>query len=109
MTDREMLELAANAAGVKYTEYAGDLLIPSSIGQEVWNPFNRDDQALRLAVNLGITIIPDEAGHAVAMAKLKDGDNICGTSKHGDDKFAATRRAIVFSAAQIGQAMARPT
>ena len=81
MTDREMLELAAKAAGVE------------------WNPLTDDGDALRLAVKLGICYFDGD----LAVCFGADGRNI--TEPFGIDPYAATRRAIVRAAAEIGRDM----
>jgi hypothetical protein len=112
MTDRELLELAAKAAGydfnrVWHDEQSGILVWEPPIIYESrdWNPLADDGDALRLAVKLRIdvhhstTMVVAERDTAfdrfeVAVAELK-----------GDDDFSATRRAIVRAAAEIGKAM----
>ncbi|WP_313387615.1 hypothetical protein [Achromobacter aegrifaciens] len=101
-TDRELLELAAKAAGIR-GEYmqrlTGDgFAIPGCV-VHLWNPLTDDGDALRLAVKLKIDLkLYDD--HVVAWF---DGGYI-GTGKilYGDDPQAATRRAIVRAAAETG-------
>ena len=110
MKDRELLELAAKAAGYevldwhgeRYTTIDGDYLFP-------WNPLLDDGDALRLAVKLGMTVCIDYAKLKVSVwdgrsewgsvSLSSDGINI------NKDPYAATRRAIVRAAAEIGMAM----
>ena len=75
MDDSDLLEFAGRAAGVQYTSQN--------------NPLEDDALALRLAVKLGIDI---------STAQLDYYD------KHSSDPYAATRRAIVRAAAEIGRA-----
>lgn len=116
-TDRELLELAAKAAGIKIGNYVegidnyyspwngADAFYLESDGY--WNPLTDDGDALRLAVDLDIP---------VARCALHKGDGI--SSGYIDTHFAresfsggrseqqeATRRAIVRAAAEIGRAM----
>ena len=105
MTDRELLELAAKAAGIdlKWRDdglpgYYGDWR-----GLPQWqhcNPLTDDGDALRLAVKLGmqITIVRGEK----TFAEREQGFAF---QEHDDDPCAATRRAIVRAAAEIGRAM----
>ena len=107
MNDRELLELAAKAAGYKHTQWA-PLLHPKvdwgvCTVDGIWNPLESDGDALRLAVklNLAIQTLPgrnkpsSEAWHNDKYAReLWDGD-----------PYAATRRAIVRAAAEIGRTM----
>ena len=97
MTDRELLKLAAKAVGLKYSdlqwsEYESDL-VP-------WDPINDDGDALRLAVmcKLTITYVANETWPDVIAIT---GHQI--TEQVGTDPFAATRRAIVRAAAEIGR------
>ena len=52
-TDRELLEMAAKAAGV-------ELVTPTMIGHDLWNPLDDDGDALRLAHALGMQLNLDE-------------------------------------------------
>jgi len=100
MTDRELLELAAKAAGIKISQWsnaqAGGFL-PGGRG-DFWNPLTDDGDALRLAVKLGLML--DDvtkgymSGHIVAVS---DGGT-CYEPRE-PDHYAATRRAIVRAAA----------
>lgn len=90
MTDKELLELAAKAARVEWDEYTLDC----------WNPLVADGDAFRLAVKLGLTPIIDTEWFDETEI---DGFSVC--EKHGDDPYAATRRAIVRAAAEIGKTM----
>ena len=103
MTDKELIELAAKAAGL-HVKVASN----SGMGLKVhgncnwWNPLTDDGDALRLAVKLDMHI----ALFCGAMESrvLADGDDWevegweCG-------KEEATRRAITRAAAQIGKEM----
>lgn len=92
MTDKDLLEAAALAAGMRISSHIGmrhDYFADDNTGKE-WNPLEDDGDALRLAVKLGIDI---------AKAQLDYWD------KHSNDPYAATRRAIVHAAAEIGRLM----
>lgn len=109
MSDRQLLEDAAKAAGIEIHESDDGTLQRRPIwacyhyvqGQpysEVrWDPLNDDAQALRLAVKLYIHITISEYRRTVC----RQGDRFRSIEEHGDDKFAATRRAIVRAAAAI--------
>jgi len=103
MTDRELLELAAKAAGVEARWVSGvEVLSPSGehvIGFKQWNPLTDDGDALRLAVRLDITV----GQYKNFSFAYHEGDEE--SEEHGDDKQAATRRAIVRAAAEIGRNM----
>jgi len=113
MTDREMLELAAKAAGVPaYWSVDGTLqnrpmfVVQAGGGmgtmpyEAAWNPLRDDGLALWLAVKLRLQITsgtyrPDECSVFSA--------GVAEAHERGDDLYAATRRAIVRAAAEIGK------
>lgn len=113
MTDKELLELAAKAAGLKLDGPSGRIVRRESDGQPVyWNPLTDDGDALRLAVKLGLAVSIDSveqetwAHHEQAFKGSSEKWKCCPTSNNGDeDGYAATRRAIVRAAAEIGRAM----
>ena len=124
MTDREMLELAARAAGLKeFTEINGRFAVRTRFtGMQDWSPWNPltdDGDALRLAVKLGLHVmqypIYDEPKHsAIAKKSARLLDDTCvdmcvGIEVYGSDPYAATRRAITRAAAEIGRQMEEPT
>jgi hypothetical protein len=90
LTDRELTERAAKAAGIK--EYrVGDAVYPH---EHIWNPLTDDGDALRLAVKLNLSIHQHQH---------RDGWVDVGIAKEltGTDAAAATRRAIVRAAASL--------
>ena len=94
MTDRELLEMAAKAAGIA----DGDVFYDMDNDKE-WNPLTDDGDALRLAVKLYIGVRPHGPDHwqqpNVAVALWDFGDKSGRvTVEHGDDPQRATRRAI---------------
>ena len=134
MTDRELLEMAAKAAGItggqskhgywnmtdidgksvvccsgwaKFNSDTGEPQNPTfadAIEELDWNPLIDDGDALRLAVRLGLLVDTIRRGY-------KEG-NVCAVHSTGafyepkqPDPYAATRRAIVRAAAEIGRAM----
>lgn len=101
-TDRELLELAAKAAGLRI-QYWADTTYPIVLDENQkrygWNPLRYDSDALRLAVKLGLVVdcSRPSAGqpfkqHAIWL------DETC-------DNGTLIRRAIVRAAAEIGRAM----
>ena len=107
MNDRELLELAAKAAGVD-GKWLGDgsLWIGPYDGGNQWTPLTDDGDALRLAVKLKLCLTswPDQTPpHAMIGYSTgpTHGDNCI--EVYGDDCMAATRRAIVRAAAEIGK------
>lgn len=104
MTDRELLGLAAKAAGFQFSEYGGGARYdpkPGIIQPYVrWNPLEDDGDALRLAVKLQMRVGIGEGGDSVLVqAGFSEPFYI---AQHGCDE-AATRRAIVRAAAEIGK------
>jgi hypothetical protein len=106
MTERKLLELAAKAAGVplrdldnRYDCWDGE---PIQIHWE-WNPLANGDQALRLAVKLGINIC---CHHALEKVIATCGFARCVEFLFGQqDADTATRKAIVRAAAEIGKTL----
>jgi hypothetical protein len=104
MTDRELLELAAKAAGYTFTygkEWWDEYEL--QVHGVRWNPLADDGDALRLAVKLGIciTVDLDRGAETEAWAYAFFGGGV--EEDHRDDPYAATRRAIVRAAAEIGK------
>jgi hypothetical protein len=104
MTDKELLELAAKAIGLKLRyNYLG-----GRDANQPWDPLEDDGDALRLAVKLSISISDDYLypnGEHVIRVGCSFGDTLYGDSEVcGDDRYAATRRAITRAAAEIGKA-----
>ena len=98
-TDRELLELAAKAVGYTIEENGRDVNdIPWYWCNELadyWDPLTDDGDALRLAATLGMWVHIGKwhvsiCGHYVEETCRKD-------------PCAATRRAIVRAAAEIGR------
>lgn len=100
MDDRELLELAAKAAGVA-GKYEPNFGIMSPAWPWAWNPLTDDGDALRLAVKLGMTLRLSPEGYAVAQHQLASYVE----ERNALDANAATRRAIVRAAAEIGRSM----
>ena len=92
MTDKELLELAAKAAGISEQQLNHPV--------NYWSPLTDDGDALRLAVKLGIHItnsITDAWATTLQITSIEPINN---------DPYAATRRAIVRAAAAIGETLA---
>ena len=106
MSDRELLELAAKAAGHSVRTdltYEAGIVIDDGI---IWNPLADDGDALRLAVKLRIVIDRSEVKPAAfCYCDYKDQATEGFVENHGNDPYAATRRAIVRAAAGIGKGM----
>lgn len=99
MTDRELLELAAKAAGIEiwWTDNYGGVFLRQRGCPVIWNPITNDADALRLAVKTGLAVSICAGYTAILDCKTRE--------EHGDDPLAATRRAIVRAAAEIGRSM----
>lgn len=113
VTNRELLELAAKAAGIELNfpqDYGGaDFLSPTNVdGWKIWNPLTDDGDALRLAAALSLCVFVNGM-FAQADCKHCPGGDIGyfeeNTARNGGCIYAATRRAIVRAAAEIGKAM----
>jgi len=104
MTDREMMELAAKALGMpeapKQYRIADGLPIVITYMGKPWNPLTDDGDALRLAVTLRLVV--NIAGSRVYAG---DAEGTGVTLDVNSDPYAATRRAIVRAAAEIGRQM----
>jgi hypothetical protein len=102
MTDRELLEAAAKAAGVTFVPWK-DCLGGWNEPEDLWNPLTDDGDALRLAVRLNLSI--DIQGDLVEVILPPDYGYISIKEVFSTDPYAATRRAIVMAAAEIGKTL----
>ena len=99
MTDLELLELAAKAAGIEVaTAHRHGLFLASA---KWWNPLDDDGDALRLAVKLQMIVNIDRSESQAGNGHIDDEYEL----HRNSDPYAATRRAIVRAAAAIGEAM----
>ena len=108
MTDKELLELAANAAGgFVYVENMGWIEQDEHGNRgSWWNPFGDDGDALRLAVKLKMNFYTGYKKISAEILSDSDEPSIFITMHNFDgDALAATRRAIVRAAAEIGRTM----
>lgn len=109
MSDRELLELAAKAAGIEvFFDDDGDCYrVKASGNRNYWNPIAFDGDALRLAIKLKITIqFPwDHKCKLMQETRCWNDSDDPAIEEHKDDPYAATRRAIVRAAAEIGRQM----
>jgi hypothetical protein len=109
MTDKELLELAAKAAGITapVTEHAdGALWVYTLDKYSPWNPLTDDGDALRLAVKLGLRVGTDGQSTYECIQCWKPhyaSPNVFEPVQ--SDPYAAPRRAIVRAAAEIGRNM----
>lgn len=129
-TDRELLEWAAKAAGMPlnykdgwvwcenvgpgkhwglwkaYSKPTSSELNPRPI-PILWNPLTDDGDALRLAVKLEMMVDYINRGYMVGsvVAAVSQVHNGSFYEPREPEPYAATRRAIVRAAAEIGKAM----
>lgn len=114
MTDRELLELAAKATRDFYTH--PDNKIPDGfpvifyLDGKQWNPLTDDGDALRLAVKLDLAVMPypvfESPKHSVVVSQRNlDHSRFEVVELYNSDPYAATRRAIVRAAAEIGKTL----
>lgn len=99
-TDKELLELAAKAAGYNVKAHEDGTLYSDYRCSGYWgvfDPLTDDGDALRLAVKLGITV-RRISNKAMASSSVGQFDEYC-----DGDPYTATRRAIVRAAAAIGE------
>lgn len=122
MIDKELLELAAKAAGILFSGfydnsnglhifYTDSERKTMGICEEdrwYWNPLTDDGDAQRLSVKLELCVShwprhePPDVMVGYILSKDK-GSNII--VDYSTDPYAATRRAIVMAAIEIGKAM----
>lgn len=100
-SDRELLELAARAAGIPI--YADGWIPDPDEPDRDWNPRENDGDALRLAVKLRLRV-ETTTDYCVAYAGSVCAQQFSERVTDGNP-YAATRRAIVRAAAAIGEQM----
>lgn len=115
MTDRELLEYAAKAAGIEYDlRDAGQyweqfgIPLPKVMSHEptvYWNSLTDDGDALRLAAKLGFSLHVHPS--CIGISRYGEGRYLIPEpwQEIGLDPYAATRRAITRAAAEIGKEM----
>ena len=125
MNDRELLELAAKAVGGVLCEGTGKKRTGPTWDTWEWCgpvgislpdgtvsfPLLSDRDALRLAVKLsqmdgGVALMLNSLLNSTAFAQCYTNRNVVSPAEYmGDDPYAATRRAIVRAAAEIGKTL----
>ena len=103
MTDKELLRLAAKSADIEiqWDEASNRWVMPNDedgwFSIVVWNPLENSTQAFNLAVKLRLDVLIRGIATIVPYSDTKP-------VKHGENPYAATRRAIVQTAADIEEA-----
>lgn len=122
MNDRELLELAARAAGIKarwfkvnqWRQVGGNRMktgqddVFGTHHRKPWNPLNEDGDALRLAHRLGLAVDMSACVINFAIPDQDDSEmeiEVALEYEPFDGDIAHTRRAIVRAAAEIGKSM----
>jgi hypothetical protein len=104
--DRELLELAAKAAGLTafWDEPSLSMCVTTDAGYRYfWRPLASSGDALELAVRLRIDVQTEDDDGLVGTLMPDGRQGPC--QQVGNDPLAATRRAIVRAAAEIGRSM----
>jgi hypothetical protein len=104
--ERELLELAAKAAGIdaKWRAYDAFHLYPMALPNgQAWNPLTDDGDALRLAVKLGMTVTQHPHAASAQVGKVDCTELFQDRSLPFDVLCESTRRAIVRAAAQLAK------
>jgi hypothetical protein len=99
LTDRELVERAAKAAGFSFvTESDGELIAWNGREPVAWNPLLDDAAAFRLAVDRGLDVLASKrlGGDVLVVGERGHARVPCA---EGQDRAAAVRRAIVIAAA----------
>ena len=101
MTDRELLEKAAKAAGIDCdAQVDNGTVVTAGEAPSFWNPLTDDGDALRLAVKLGLNVSYETWTNNESVVVVEDRVEYV-----DENPYSATRRAIVQAAAEIGKTM----
>jgi hypothetical protein len=105
MTDRELLEAAAKAAGhgVEFDAVSGLTFLDTKFTGVLWNPLTNSGDAFELYVKLRLTVNCSYDDVAICGQEFTQKEVFI--ERNGEDPLAATRRAIVRAAAAIGKEM----
>ena len=101
MSDAELLDKAAKAAGGYYDELAG-CFSTDMVNWEQWEPLEDDGDAFRLAVSLDIAVLTHFPSASVA--SFDQGPRFI-EERQPNNPMPATRRAIVRAAAAMADRM----
>lgn len=101
--DRELLELAAKAAGKIPDEFKGNKNFLNGI-LDVWNPLTDDGQAMKLAVKLDISLHLNGDELTGIAHWYRNGKTFRRVGNYHTGRTKDARRLIVLAAAEIGRA-----
>ena len=119
MSDNELIELAAQAVGIKGEWVRDTAFIQDRYSFNVpynnhgmmtsveWNPLREDSDAMRLAINLGMNlmILPANLKYGFCTIGIGFNNEITISENYNQGPYKAVRRAIVRAAAEIGRKM----
>lgn len=111
MSDKELLEAAAKAAGIQLTgeDYARRAIGLGHFENFPWNPLTNDGDALRLAAKLRLHVeftncfVVASRGQKWSTQTYGDGNRAASEQPTEEEVIAATRRAIVRAAAHLSK------
>jgi len=106
MTDKELLEFAAKAAGIELGDWSSaedGFIRYHFITRHIWNPLNDDGDEMRLETALSMEVDWHPGLILIGLRSF----TMCAEffNKHDGDKHSARRKAGVRAAAEIGKAM----
>lgn len=114
-TDKELLEMAARASGYARMIWRDETpYVSSSMNGDdflAWNPLTDDGDALRLAVKLsqldgGLALLLNSRLNSFGVMQCYTNESVVSPAENmHNDPYAATRRAIVRAAAEIGKTL----
>ena len=108
-TDKELLELAAKAAGIDGSvddEFGCGMWLRGKRNPDnsrYWSPLTDDGDAFRLAVKLGLDVDCSWTNQATVFSLKQEREAVL--EPWGEDRNVAARRAITRAAAAIGESM----
>lgn len=112
MTDKELLELAADAYGIKRLDWINGSQCfyydDEETGRECWNPLNNREQSFQIMVKLRMEIDHSHPESKKLWVFARCQGTKVSIFEEFDEEYqrdGATRRAIVRAAAEIGKNM----
>lgn len=115
MSDRELLELAAKACGIRHVDYsgieyegAGGLMLVDENGRHLfpWNPLGPEGNATAFLLMTGLKLSVNSNSLNIGVGGYTfDGGYVFAQEEVNGNATASMRRAIVRAAAEIGKSM----